>query len=58
MLQPVVGRHRPARGQDSGPWGTMAERNLAGERSSEAAGRHILIEDSVAVVRSSEDSLC
>lgn len=58
MLQPVVDRHRPARGQGSGPWGTMAERNLAGERSSEAAGPHILTEDSVAVVRSSEDSLC
>jgi hypothetical protein len=53
VLQPVVGRHRPARGQ-----GTMAERNLAGERSSEAAGPHILTEDSVAAVRSSEDSLC
>ena len=58
MLQPVVGRHKPARGQGSGPWGTMAERNLAGERSSEAAGPHILTEDSVAVVHSSEDSLC
>lgn len=42
MLQPVVGRHRPAREQGSGPWGTMAEHNLAGERSSEAAGPHTL----------------